>query len=306
MKMLKFSILTLMFISMCFANVFSNSNDKFEFSVLMSKGKLNVKRANSDTYILIKPNDKLFYDDMIQIGEGSYLGLIHNTGSALELKKSGIYSVSKLVSQATTKKSNVSQKFKDFLIEEMITSAEVENPNFRKNMKTLGSVERSVNENEYHGNVFPKSSYYISNDVVLTWSNKKSSGVTLTIKNSENITILKKELTGTGILLNFNELNIAYDECFYWNIKINGKVSEDFCIFRINEKERNEIVKEIEAIENSYDEESALVELMKAFYFESKKLYTEANESYILAIQKEPTVEDFRESYNQFLNRIYN
>lgn len=301
MKTFKFSI-----IFMLLSALLLFSADKPDFNILIAKGKVTVKRAKSTDWVNVKSGDKLFADDMIQIAEGGYIGLVHSTGSALELKQSGNYTVSKLASQATAKKSNVTKKFTNFLVDEMASSDGVGEGNHRKSMSTLGAVERSVGGAEGGvAEILPTSSYYIDNNVTFNWTNKEGNTAVFSIKDTENNVIFTKELNGNSISVNLDELKVPQDECYYWQVSINGNASEDFCIFRINENEAQVIKTEISMIEQENGQDAgAIGELMKASYFEEKKLVTRANESYIKAINAAPEVVEFKEAYNQFLQRI--
>ena len=85
----------------------------YAFKVLVNKGKNELKSGNN--WQQLKVGLSLKSADELKISENSYLGLVHVSGKALELKQSGNYKVGDLAAKVNGG-SNVLNKYTDFIL----------------------------------------------------------------------------------------------------------------------------------------------------------------------------------------------
>ena len=85
----------------------------YAFKVLVNKGRNELKSGNN--WQQLKVGLSLKSADELKISENSYLGLVHVSGKALELKESGNYKVVDLAAKVNGG-SNVLNKYTDFIL----------------------------------------------------------------------------------------------------------------------------------------------------------------------------------------------
>lgn len=309
----KFKNRLTIFISMFLVAFTLNSNISLtaanaDFNVITTKGETQVKRVSGKDWENIKSGDKLFTDDQVKIGNNGYLGLLHSTGAALELNKSGNYTVKKLVSQATSQKSDVTKKFTKYLVEELKGSDDVLNSgDYRKKMKNLGAVERAMDKGAMaiQGGI-PLNTYSIDNLIKFTW--KKIDGAndyTFNFKNSDGKIILTKSVNGTSLDLDIKSMNLKSDECYFWYVSANNINSEEYCLFNYNTNDKTQIENDLKTIETEIGtENTAMLSMVKASYYEDKNITYKANEEYLNAINNAPDNSNYKVLYAKFLVKL--
>jgi|GEM_PF-1281387 len=263
--------------------------DKPDFSVVTLKGDNQVKRVDGANWEKLKAGDKLFSDDQIKLADGAYLALLHTTGAPIEVSKSGNYTVKKLASQASTHKSDVTKKFTKYLVDELKSSDDVlSSGDYRKKMKNLGAVERSIesaNTNSITA-MMPLNSYSIDNTMSFNWNdNKLSDKYNLIIKNSDSKVIYENNTNENNLNVDLSSLNMDKDECYFWYVTSGENKSEEYCLFNINEEEVNSINTDLKTIEDEIgSDNSALASLVKANYLADKNINYKADQEFANAI----------------------
>lgn len=277
------------------------------FNVISTKGSSQVKRQDGKSWENIKSGDKLFEEDQVKLDDNAYLGLLHSTGTPLEINKSGNYTVKKLVSQATAPKSNVTKKFTKYLVDELKSSDDVLNSgDYRKKMKTLGAVERAIEINNNTLNVsFPFNTYNISNHVNFSWLPiDKQDAYHFSIHNADGQEVFSKHVKGTNLEVDLTPLKLESDECYFWSIESGNYKSQDYCLYNYNNNEKLEITQDLAAIEQEFGTNSpAISSIVKANYLAEKNLNSDANKEFLKAV-KETENPNFKVLYAKFLVKL--
>jgi len=276
-----------------------------EFNVLTTKGDIKVKRENSKKWETLDNGQKLFTKDQIKIKKGAYLSLVHTNGNPIEVNKSGNYSVSKLLSKANTKKSDVTKKFTSFILDELAESDDLlSSGDLSDDMSTLGATERAFVKNGINIRL-PKSTYLIDNKIDISWYELKgASSYKFTLRNPDDEVILSKELNSTELSINLDELKVENGECYYWSISADGKDSEEYCLFRMTTKTISEINNDVQNISNELGKDAALGQLVLASYYAEKKVVNKAIKAFKTAIEISPDVEKYKFLYAKYLRSL--
>lgn len=282
--------------------------DKPDFNVVTLKGDNQVKRANLENWDKLNAGDKLFADDQIKLANGAYLALLHSSGAPIEVSKSGNYTVKKLASQASSHKSDVTKKFTKYLVDELKSSDDVlSSGDYRKKMKNLGAVERSIessNTNTIKA-LMPLNSYSIDNSLTFNWNDGQSSNnYNLVIKNSDSKVVYEKNTNVTNLNVDLSSLNLNKDECYFWYVTSGNNKSEEYCLFNINSEEIKSINSDLKTIEDEIgSENSALVSLVKANYLADKNINYKADQEFANAISISNN-DNYKVVYAKFLLKM--
>lgn len=295
--------LTLALVSLMLVVAQAYSAD-YEFKVNSVKGEVKVKKGSSWT--TCKKGDKLSTADMIKVGNSAYVSLVHSTGNPVEVNKSGNYSISKLATKANTKKGEVTKKFTKFIMDELGESDDLlAYDDFNENMATLGAVERTLFSKSDVNVKFPRSSYTISSVMNFSWyemDNAKE--YTFFIKNPDEKVIFEQTVTGTSIDVDLNAAKISAGECFYWGVKANGKTSEEYCLYRMDEGEASDFNSQKEQLLSEVDSQSSIGQLILASFYTENQMVMEAKTCYEKAIEFSPEVDNFKALYAKYLIEI--
>src|SRR5215212_330319 len=106
----------------------------YAFKVLVNKGKNELKSGNN--WQQLKVGLSLKPADVLKISENSYLGLVHVSGKALEIKQSGSYKVTDLAAKIDGG-SSVLTKYTDFILSSATSP--------KNRLAATGAVDRGVN-----------------------------------------------------------------------------------------------------------------------------------------------------------------
>lgn len=282
--------------------------EKPDFSVLAIQGDVTVKRDKDNDWKKINPGEKLYSKDQIKISKGAYVGLIHSTGSPIEIKNSGNYTVQKLITQATGKKSNdVTKKFTTYIIDEMTKSDDKSGAGYKGNMKTLGAVERSVGGSKA-GIVarLPRGTYAIDSKLDFSWYPK--SGVKLynfSLKNAEGKEVFKKAVSTTNLTVNLDEIKMNRGECYNWSVSSDNAKSDDFCVMRMTVEDLKQVNNDISQINSEVGKNPGSIgHLVLASYYEEKNIVNRAISSYQQALKLSPNVDNYKKFYSLYLSRL--
>lgn len=265
------------------------------FQVLAIEGDVQVKRT--EAWLQLQAGQSLMPQDMIKIEKGAYLGMIHESGHTLALKKAGTYDVSKLNSELEGIKLNTAAKYGSLYVS-MLNG---ENP---KNIST----ERATQTNRL--SVFLPNSVDVFNDeVIIRWKNDNKIDDTyeVRLKNMFNEVIETKEVSGTKTSLNFNQEKIANERMII--VSVNSKdfkdqQSNDYGMKQLTPEEAEPIKRELNELKLEItNQQSALDKLILASFFEQNSLLADALTSYEHAITLAPGIGAFEKAYEQFIFR---
>jgi len=276
-----------------------------EFDVLTTKGDIKIKKENSTKWESLDKGQKLFSKDQLKLNKGAYLSLVHTNGNPVEVNKSGNYSISKLSSKAKSKKSNVTKKFTNFIIDELGESDDLlSSGDLSESMSTLGAVERAIDKNGINVRL-PKSTYLIDNQVNLSWYEKEGAkSYKFTLRNPDDEVVMSKELDGTALDINLDDVKVEDGECYYWSITVDDKTSQEYCLYRMTKEEAEEVTNDVSSITAELGEDAAIGQLVLASYYAKKKVVNRAIAAYQKAIEISPEVEKYKFLYAKYLTSL--
>lgn len=270
------------------------------FKVLVNKGKNQVDHAKP-----LFAGSKIHKGQIITVVPGGYLGLIYKNGRSMELKTPGDYTVESLEKNAIASSGSFSKKYADLVMNEMTKSTEDLAANRKKNSSVTGSVERG--EKDKILILSPKNTEVLANEVKVKWfkENTASQGYEVKIKDMFDEILKTYETVDTFVVLNVTALGLKQSKSFIISVdtKASGNPSEGKLVKIIEGKKAEDLQKEIKVLKQEAGGESALSNIILAAFCEHNKLYLEAVDYYEAAIAMEPSVEEYRYAYENFLTR---
>ncbi len=272
----------------------------YTFKVLVSKGKSEIKSANS--WETLKIGTSLKAGDEIRVAENSYLGLIHATGKPLEVRDAKTYKVSDLVSKVGVGASALS-KYTDFIL-----SKEEEKKN---RLSATGAVVRDVNLAKDIILVYLPArevATVYGNKVFLQWSSKGMQApydiILTNLMGDEvgKITTQSPEYTlavGEGALKSEYEILVRVT-----SKNAPGQGSKEYIIKKLRPADRQKIEASLAEIKAGVDETTAFWQYYLAGFYEENYLLIDALTAYHEATVLEPDVEMYKTAYTNFLKRL--
>lgn len=273
------------------------------FKVLVNKGKNQVDHAKP-----IFAGSKIHKGQVITVVQGGYLGLIYKNGRSMELKTPGDYTVESLEKNALASSGSFSKKYADLVMNEMTKSTEDLAANRKKNSSVTGSVDRG--EGDKIVLLAPKNTELLANEVKVKWFKESSAtqGYDVKVKDMFDEVLKTYETVDTFVVLNVANLGLKQSKSFI--VSVDAKASskpltsgEGKLIKVIEGKKAEELHKEIKTLKQEAGGESALSNIILAAFCEQNKLYLEAIDYYEAAMALEPSVEEYRYAYENFLAR---
>ncbi len=116
-----------------------------DFTVLTVKGQVQYKEEKAKNWQNIRTGTKLKLTDQIKVPKDSYIGLMHKGGRAEEISKDGTYKLSDIYNEISKRKSSVTQRFTQFVVEEMSSSEDLlAKSSYKTQMGATGAVTRAA------------------------------------------------------------------------------------------------------------------------------------------------------------------
>lgn len=275
------------------------------FKTLAAKGTCMVQRgANPDEYTPITTGVKIYLEDKIIItGSTSYVGLVSESGKALELKRSGVYYVKDLSTALSSGETSMAQKYLSLLVNDM---SKIDD-NTTRNMKYTGSVERSVAHKEIV--VFlPETTKITGTQGSIQWFPKAdASSYKVSIYNLYEEVVYSETTTEKFIDIDFAKLKLSPGQVYKISVadELNPETNSGFISLQV--PTRSEMAKyetELNMLRAEIPSNSAIGDMVIATYFEEQELFLNAIPFYESAIEKEPNIVEFQDAYAMFLFKI--
>lgn len=273
------------------------------FKVLASSGSNKVQAQGTTDWKPLFFGKKLMKGDQITVADKGYLGLVFKNGKSIEVKKAGVYKVSDLAGLVAKQNASVNAKYTDFLAGEM---GKTGNSDMARDRYKYMSVTGSVVRGEHEIPVFidsSKAATILGNQVLIKWEpevNTKTYIVQLT--NLFGDVISTQETTQSEIIVNVDSKKEKMYIATISSKEDTGTKNEIRISYPSNDKVV-ELNKQLTELKAQMPEESAINKVILASFYEDNKLYPEAMQTYEAAIKLEPSVEDYKIAYNQFLER---
>ncbi len=296
-KYVSIAITTLFLFAFGFANA-----QGYTFRVLANKGQNKVKKAGASTAVPLKTGATLNADDQLIASEGAYIGLMHKTGKTLEVRTPGTTKVSDLEKKVSTKTTSVTSRYAQFLANKM---NEKEKPDYRQRLNATGAAERALGGDEIIQVLIPadaEESIAIGENAIVSWDTPEGmeeNTFVVTVKNIFDEEILKEEVTGNSINLDFTSEKMQNEENLYI-IKVSAKENMDvtsgdgIAIRRLTGEEASQYQEGLESLKAEVPEDSPLSKVIFASYYEENKLIVDALTAIEEAIRMNPDVDDFK------------
>jgi hypothetical protein len=273
---------------------YANAQD-YAFKVLVNKGKNELKSGNN--WQQLKVGLSLKSADELKISENSYIGLVHVSGKALELKQSGNYKVMDLAAKVNGG-SSVLNKYTDFIL------SSTSSPKNR--LAATGAVDRGVDNIQVY---LPKAEQAVvyNNNVIIQWDSESAPGpYIITFKSMFDDELDKLEASENNVTIQLNDQNFANEDNILVEVSSasnKNKISDQYTLKRLSKGDKERIKNALREIENPTSEPNALNKLLIAGFYEESNLLIDAGTAYIEAIKLAPEVPQFKEAYNNFLLR---
>lgn len=267
----------------------------YAFKVLVNKGKNELRSGKN--WQQVKVGSSLKSADELKISENSYLGLVHVSGKALELKQSGSYKVMDLAARVNGGTS-VLNKYTDFILSSATST--------KNRLAATGAVDRG---NDNIQVFLPKAEEAVvyNDNIIISWEADQASGpYRVVFQSMFDDELDKREVAENLVAINLTDENFANED----NILVvvssasdKNKVSDSYTLKRLSKADKDRIKNELSKIENTTAEPNALNKLLIAGFYEQNKLLIDAGTAYLEAIKLAPDVPQYKEAYNDFLLR---
>ena len=280
---MKKSALILALLTFCVSAVFAQD---YAFKVLASKGVAQVD--NGSGWTVLKSGAKLNKKSKVKVAQGSYVGLMHNSGKTLELKKEGVYTVANLQAKLNTSQSSFTSKYSSFVMNKM-TSGEG-----GQNYNVTGSVSRG-------GNLVMLASSSVkmfkSLPAVIAWEYKDGVTYKVTLKSLFDEELFATETKNKYVELDLSKLKV--EEGKNYELKVvatdaNGNEDSSSKVLTVLSKEKEKTVSEnISKFDAELDGASPMDQLTYVGYYNEHGFTTYALSHLSKAKNLAPEVEDF-------------
>ncbi len=269
----------------------------YTFRVLANKGQNQVKKEGASTAVALKTGATLSDGDQLIASQGAYIGLMHKSGKTLEVRTPGTKKVSDLAKMVNTKSASVSSRYAKFLANKM---NEKEQPNYRQRLNATGAAKRALAGDEQIKALIPAEDASVLGDkAIVTWDvldDMEENVFIVTVKNIFDEEIMKEEVTGNSVELDFTSEQMQNEEGL-WIINVRAKENQDVSSGDIAIKRPEnpaQFEEGLSSLKAEVDEDSPLNKVIYASFYEENGLIVDALTAIEQAIQMNPDVEDFK------------
>lgn len=277
---------------------------EYQFKVLANQGDNILQTSDGSRNELLKVGSTLQEGDKIILSEGSYVGLMHPNGKTMELKAAGEFEVSELAVKAGEGNS-VAGKYADFIMTRMAESDSEVDENHRKHLKVTGAVERKLDSSAIKV-MMPNSTEVFSSVAFIKWTDLAVDKYVVTVRNMYDVVLLTKETSKPELKLDLNQKLLSKEKLVIVKVEVkNNKslASEGYGIKKVAATKAEAINADLAMLKESIQEDNALDKLILASFFEENNLLVDALANYEEAIAINPTVEEYKAAYAQFVSR---
>lgn len=288
--------------------------------VLASKGE-TLAKSKSQGEMILKSGKTIPDDAVIEMGKGSYLGLLYTNGKTFELKDAGKTSVGKILKQLKQQDNTTAGRYVNYLNSELYSSnssANVSN-NHKQYMSVTGSVERALSLSSSENVIVPHAPIYsdVFTIAPVTFFWKEMEGaeeyeIEFYHYSYDDVSV-KFSSKEPKLLVDLNEVakKVAKNkDKFRYKIRVKGDQStesnEVFLRIIDQEKEKEVVASVSNFISNEKGEQNItnIDRLARAAMYEEHNLYLNAIQEYQFILESAPDIEDFHSYYHSFQGRI--
>lgn len=272
---------------------YCNAQD-YAFKVLVNKGKNELKSGSN--WQQLKVGLSLKPADEVKVSENSYLGLVHVSGKALEVKKSGSYKVTDLAALINGG-SSVVNKYTDFILSSSTSS--------KNKLVATGSVDRGANSIQVY---LPRAEQAVvyNDHVTIRWDKTAPGPYVVTFKTLFEDELEKLKVEENSVTITLANTSFTNEDNIIVEVASDvdkNKISERYTLKRLSQADKERIKAALSEIADPTSEPNALNKLLIAGFYEQNNLLIDAGTAYAEAIKLAPDVPQFEEQYNDFLLR---
>ncbi len=269
------------------------------FSVILNKGENSYGSGTAFAPVLL--GSGLAKNDELKIADNGYVALVHeSTGSSLELKTSGKFTVSELEQKVLDQSSTVLDKYGKFLMDKLNLST-----NGNQNLNVTGAVERG--EEGLIKVYLPSVMDVFGNEAVVCWQQTDDiKDYVLSIKNMFDEVVDEQDVHGTSFTMDMESAKLKKEPLMIVNVRAkrnDGIYSRDYGIKRLSGDAKASLNDEYSDMIQVANSENALNKLLLATFFEEKELLVDALTYYRQAMALSPDANGFAKLYEGFLKR---
>jgi len=245
--------------------------------------------------------DTIDEKDKIYIFGKSSLTVKDKHNKSLVIKRSGNYSGYKIKSKLRLSSINVSSKLANSLLNELASSDDLlSNTDINSNMNTLGAVERTIYTKNNDIVFMPRNSYVMDN-VTFRWTDDNSELYVFSLKNTIGNILYSIITSETELKMNISNLLPNTEEYFFWDVRSDNGVSEEYCLYRYSEEDIKKIKQEETDLIKQLDLIDPIDNLILAKFYEGYRLNSQSNSYYERCIVMNPDIDEHLRLYYVFL-----
>lgn len=266
------------------------------FKVLMTQGVVEGMKPGTTTWFRVYPTIELPSFTKIRLSAGAYSTFISGESVLVEFDKKGNY---ELKPTQKAKKVSSLQKISNFVNQAMTSGSQAD---------LVGSIVRNAGAVTIH---FPFDTKLLTPTVKLHWYADKAQNFEVKFSDESGKVVFSKQLRDTTLTINLaNEIpGFKRGVCYYWsvsNTSLTSSGSAPACIMYLNEDEvlrldgeRTQLKEEVE-----FATTNALSWYILGAWYEDRKLYSAALESYSTCMKLNPTVDIYKNAVMNFLEKF--
>ncbi|MGC3947492.1 MAG: hypothetical protein QM762_23750 [Chryseolinea sp.] len=267
----------------------------YAFKVLANKGKNELKTG--DSWQQLKVGTTLKKEDEVRISENAYLGLVHYSGKAIEVRKAGKYKVLDLAKEVK-ESASVLNKYTDFILSS--------NTGPKNTLAATGAVDRGGSAIKVY---LPKPELAIvyGDKVTINWEEDKSlAPYVVMFKSMFGDELASMETADNFLVVDLSNKNFMNEDNIIVTVESKpnkNKISDEYTLKRLSKADKERIKTEFAKINATTSEPTAINKMAIAAFFEQNNLLIDAIPYYQEAIKLAPDVPDYKDFYNDFLHR---
>ncbi|MBX2967349.1 MAG: hypothetical protein KF845_14480 [Cyclobacteriaceae bacterium] len=264
---------------------------QYAFKVLRSTGSTEIK--SGEAWQPLKVGSQLKPSDEIKVPANGYLGLLHASGKALEVKEAGNHKIVDLASKVS-KGSSALNKYTDFILS---TNEEKKNK-----LAATGAVHRGIKK----GIMLclptdPGKAEVLGEHFLALWTGDSSSTYRVTVMDFAEDVLAFYDVTTPYAVIDLGEKVAGTPQILVQVTSSEGNVSEKYTIKKLTGHKKKKMADDVATL-GLFSEPNGLEKFMLASYFESRLMIIDALTAYKEAAELEPDV--YQEEYENFLSRL--
>ena len=276
-------------------------SQSYLFKVLTISGKVDYSLSSGQSWKKVQMGESLNRDYKIRLDKNSYTALMYNDGRTMEIQDEGIFEIKDLEQNIINLKRSVSQKFANFVAQEIITDKSE-----KKDMKTFAAVVR-VRPNHIESAI-PSSTALLDSIINFSWHSYPSSRkYIIGILGSAKTTIFMDIVDDSIYTLDASKLNLNYETVYKWYVFDADNpqiISDTNSVILKSLGNKSAILDTLELLENEFQSnETPLNRLSLGTFYERNNLNIEALIEFNKAVSLAPESEEYKLFFAKFLLR---